>query len=114
LFGGPLMMLEPCEDRFYDAELLRIRGEVLLAGDPNTVADAEALFNQALELSRQQGARSLELRASTSLARLWQRSGRAAAARELVQACRSRFTEGHATADLIAAAQSCAVGVSAA
>jgi predicted ATPase len=108
LFGGPLMMLEPCEDRFYDAELLRIRGEVLLAGDPNTVADAEALFNQALELSRQQGARSLELRASTSLARLWQRSGRAAAARELVEACRSRFTEGHATADLIAAAQSCA------
>src|SRR6185369_2656837 len=95
LFGGALLVLESCEDRFFDAELLRVRGEVSLARSPTDSAAAETYFNDALALARSQGARALELRAATSLARLWQRTGRAAAGRELVQACRSQFVEGH-------------------
>jgi predicted ATPase len=98
-----LAMLDECEDRFFDADLTRVRGELLLAGAAPDVDGAEACFREAVELARRQGTRSLELRATMSLARLWQRSGRSAAARDLVSECLGWFTEGHATADLIAA-----------
>ena len=59
------------------AELLRAQGEWLLAqGAPGAAKAAEGLFNSALDLARQQGARAWELRAAISLTRLWQRSGR--------------------------------------
>jgi predicted ATPase len=108
LLGGPLVLLESCEDRLFDAELLRVRGDILLAKQPADIAGAESCFNDALALARSQRSLSLELRAATSLARLYRQTGRAVPGRDLVQACRSRFTEGHATADLLAADEFCA------
>jgi adenylate cyclase len=61
---------------------------------------AEACFQRALDVARRQGARSLELRAATSLARLWHRQGRRAEARDLLEPICMWFTEGFATADL--------------
>jgi predicted ATPase len=64
------------------------------------VAQAEACFQQALALARQQQAKSWELRAATSLARLWQRRGKRVEARELLALLYGWFTEGFDTADL--------------
>jgi len=64
---------------------------------------AEARLQQALEVARRQHARSWELRAAISLARLWQRQGRRREARELLSAVYGWFTEGFETADLRAA-----------
>jgi predicted ATPase len=66
----------------------------------NKLADSEVAFNQALQLARQQQARSWELRAATSLARLWGEQGRHAEARELLAPVYRWFTEGFDTADL--------------
>ena len=63
-------------------------------------AQAEACFHQALDVARQQQAKSFELRAATSLARLWQRQGKRTEARELLAPIYSWFTEGFDTADL--------------
>jgi predicted ATPase len=83
------------------AELLRIKGElVLLAGAPEAVATAEDHFRQALDWARRQGALSWELRAATSLARLWRDQHRVTEARALLGPVYGRFTEGFATADL--------------
>lgn len=65
----------------------------------------EACFRRALDVARRQGARSLELRAATSLARLWHRQGRRAEARDLLEPVYTWFTEGFATADLAEARQ---------
>ena len=56
---------------YYDAELHRLRAEILLDMDGNAVEEAEALLNQSLEIARRQEAKTFELRAATSLARLW-------------------------------------------
>ena len=61
---------------YYDAELHRLRAEILLDMDGNAVEEAEALFGQSLEIARRQEAKTFELRAATSLARLWQRQGK--------------------------------------
>ena len=90
---------EKSGERYCEAEIHRLRGELLLqsAGDP---AEAERCFGRALEVARQQEARSLELRAATSLARLWQGQGKADAARALLAPICDWFTEGFDTADL--------------
>jgi predicted ATPase len=62
--------------------------------------EAEACFQQALEIARRQQAKSLELRAATSLSRLWQQQGKRAEARELLAPVYGWFTEGFDTADL--------------
>jgi predicted ATPase len=86
------------------AELLRIKGELLLLeGAPNAAAAAEDHFRQALDWARQQGALSWELRAATSLARLRRNQGRPAEAAALLQPVYDRFTEGFTTSDLKAA-----------
>jgi adenylate cyclase len=82
---------------FWDAELLRLKGELLLSNDE---AEAETLFRRALELARGQEAKTLELRAATSLARLWQRQGKPAEARDLLRPVYHWFTEGFDTGDL--------------
>jgi predicted ATPase len=64
------------------------------------VARAEACFQQALAIARQQQAKSWELRAATSLARLWQQQGKRTEARELLAPIYGWFTEGFDTADL--------------
>jgi hypothetical protein len=82
-------------------ELLRVWGEIfLLRSSPAAAERAEDLFRQALDWARRQGARSWELRAATSLARLLRNQGRAADAQALLQPVYDQFTEGFETADL--------------
>jgi predicted ATPase len=97
---GGLAVLRNCEDAFSDADVLRAKGELLLAASPPDPAAAERCFLEAIELAGRQHARALELRAATSLARLWQRSGRVERARELLAPIHAWFTEGLHTADL--------------
>jgi predicted ATPase len=86
------------------AELLRIKGELLLLeGGLNAAAAAEDHFRQAVDWARRQTALSWELRAATSLARLWRDQARRKRALELLVLVYDRFTEGFATADLRAA-----------
>jgi predicted ATPase len=89
------------EEHWYLAELLRLRGELLLLEDaPGTTVSAELHFRQALDCARRQGTLSWELRAATSLARLWQAHARSEEARELLVPIYQRFTEGFDTSDL--------------
>jgi predicted ATPase len=95
---------ERTEERWVIAELLRIKGELLLLqGAPGAPAAAEGHFRQALDWARRQGALSWELRAATSLARLLSDQGRSADATALLQPVYDQFTEGFDTADLKAA-----------
>jgi predicted ATPase/class 3 adenylate cyclase len=92
------------EERWCLAELLRIKGElVLVEGAPKATVAAEDYFLQALDWAHRQGALSWELRAATSLARLWQQQARTADARGCLVPVYDRFTEGFETADLKAA-----------
>jgi DNA-binding SARP family transcriptional activator len=86
-------------ERWWDAELHRLRAELLLAGGADA-AEAEAGLTRALEIARGQQARSLELRAARALAGLWAGSGRTAEARELLAPVYSWFVEGLETPDL--------------
>jgi predicted ATPase len=84
---------------YYEAELYRLRG-VLLLQAAGSGDEAEPCFHQALDVARRQQAKSLELRAAMSLARLWQRQGKHAEAHELLAPVYGWFTEGFDTADL--------------
>ncbi|HEY1430397.1 MAG TPA: hypothetical protein VGF39_02005, partial [Stellaceae bacterium] len=91
------------EELWYMAELLRIKGELLLMRGASDGAAAENQFRQALDWARPQGALAWELRAATSLARLLRDEGRSADAKALLQPVYDRFTTGFSTADLKAA-----------
>jgi predicted ATPase/DNA-binding winged helix-turn-helix (wHTH) protein len=96
-----LALSENDEERWCVAELLRIKGELVLSEDEPAAAEAaEDHFGQALDWARRQGALSWELRAAASLARLWRDQNRTRAAREILAAVYDRFTEGFETADL--------------
>ena len=82
---------------FFDAELLRLKGEFLLSKDE---AEAESLFTHALEVARSQEAKLLELRVAMSLTRLWQKQGKKAEARALLVPVYDWFTEGFDNPDL--------------
>jgi predicted ATPase len=86
--------------RLYEAELYRLNGELLLQQAIPDAQAAEACFRQASEIARQQPAKSLELRVSMSLARLWQQQGKQTEAYELLAPLYGWFTEGFDTADL--------------
>jgi predicted ATPase/DNA-binding XRE family transcriptional regulator len=86
-------------ERWWDAELHRLRAELLLAGGA-AAAEAEAALRRALEIARGQQAKSLELRAAQALARLWAGSGRTSEAREVLAPVYASFTEGLETPDL--------------
>jgi predicted ATPase len=90
-------------ERFYEAELYRINGELLLKQSVADEQQAEACFQNALKVARGQSAKSLELRAAMSLSRLWQRQGKKTEARRLLAEIYGWFTEGFDTADLKAA-----------
>jgi predicted ATPase len=95
---------ERVEERWLFAELLRVKGELLLLqGGSGAAATAEDCFRQALDWARRQGALSWELRVATSLARLLGDQGRPADAMALLQPVYDRFTEGFDTVDLEAA-----------
>lgn len=87
-------------DHHIDAELQRLKGEALLGMAGNHAVQAEACFRHAIAISRRQRARSLELRAASSLARLWQGMGRREEARGLLEEVFNGFSEGLSTADL--------------
>lgn len=89
-------------ERFYEAELYRLRGELArLIADPGPARpSAEESLLKALEIAREQGAKALELRAALSLGRLWRAHGREADARRMVAEVHGAFTEGLDTVDL--------------
>jgi predicted ATPase len=103
-----LTLVEQTGERYYEAELHRQQGELLLQRVAKVHPDqgsqdqheAETCFQHALDVSRQQQAKSLELRAAMSLSRLWQRQGKRAQAHELLVEVYDWFTEGFDTADL--------------
>jgi predicted ATPase len=101
---GAIERSEQNEGHWAIAELLRVKGELLLLrGAPAAAAAAEDHFRQALGWARQQGALSWELRAATSLARLLRDQDRPADGMALLQPIYDRFTEGFDTSDLKAA-----------
>jgi predicted ATPase len=87
-------------ERYLEAELHRLKGELLLLRFAGNEAAAEACFLQALEVARRQKAKSWELPAAISLARLWQRKGKRSEARALLAGLYDWFTEGFDTATL--------------
>jgi hypothetical protein len=120
-----LLVVDQQRIRFNEAELHRLKGELLLRRaaekgiwhtDPHepmtpaeieaaspALVEAEACFRRALDVARRQQARSLELRAAMSLSRLWQQQGESEAAREVVAEIYKWFTQGLDTADIQAA-----------
>jgi predicted ATPase len=93
-------LVEQQEERWWEAEICRLQGVLLLQQPGTPQAEAEPWLQKALEVARRQEAKSLELRAAMSLARLWQQQGKRAEARELLASVYDWFTEGFDTADL--------------
>jgi predicted ATPase len=87
-------------ERNWEAEIHRRRGEILLMQQGQKVGEAEECFQQALDTARRQQAKSLELRATMSLSRLWQQQGKQGEARQMLADTYGWFTEGFDTADL--------------
>jgi predicted ATPase len=87
----------------YDAELYRLKGTLLLQQPSGNAEEAESCYHQAIQIAQEQSAKSWELRAATSLARLWQSQGKRDEARQLLGDVYDWFTEGFDTADLRAA-----------
>jgi len=82
------------EDLFWKAEIHRLKGELLLKQDHSNVAEAQSCFQRAVEIARNQSAKSLELRATTNLARLLAKQGRRDEARAMLAEIYDWFTEG--------------------
>ena len=96
-----LALVERTGERVAEAEIWRIKGELLLGiAAGNAQPEAESCYHQAIKIARQQNAKSWELRAAKSLARLWQRQGKTAAARQMLAEIYGWFTDGFGTADL--------------
>ncbi len=88
------------EERFYEAEIHRLKGELLLRQDHSKIAEAQSCFQRAIEIARNQSAKSLELRATMSLARLLAKQDHRDEARAMLSKIYIWFTEGFDTADL--------------
>ena len=93
-------VMDSTQERFYEAEVHRVQGTLVLAQAADQHAQAETCFQHALAIARRQQARSWELRAAMSLARLWQQQGKRAEAHALLAPIYGWFTEGFDTADL--------------
>jgi predicted ATPase len=92
--------VETTKERRWQAEVNRIAGEIALKSPEHDIAKAEAYFERALTLARQQQAKSWELRAAMSMARLWRDQGKRDEARDLLAPVYGWFTEGFGTLDL--------------
>ena len=92
--------VEKTNERWFEADIYRIAGMVALMSRQQDLAKAEAYFERALTVARQQQAKSWELRAATSMARLWRDQGKRKEARELLVPVYGWFTEGFDTVDL--------------
>jgi predicted ATPase len=95
-----LAAAEEHENRAFEAETHRLKGELLLRQDDTKVADAQSCFERAIEIAHKQNAKSFELRATMSLARLLAKMGRRDEARTMLAEVYNWFTEGFDTADL--------------
>ena len=95
-----MAVIERSGERFYEAEVHRLKGELLLVQDASNEAQAEQCFRAAIEISRKQHAKSWELRATTSLAQLLVKQGKRDEARTQLAEIYNWFTEGFDTADL--------------
>jgi predicted ATPase len=93
-------LVEQQEERWWEAEVYRLRGVMLLRQPGTSQAEAETWLQRALDVARRQEAKSLELRAAMSLSRLWQQQGKQSEARVLLAPIYDWFTEGFDTADL--------------
>jgi predicted ATPase len=93
-------IIERTGARSYEAEVHRLKGGLLLAQDASHAAQAEQSLRTAVEISRKQKAKSWELRATTSLARLLDKQGKREEARAMLAEIYNWFTEGFDTADL--------------
>jgi serine/threonine protein kinase/predicted ATPase len=98
-----LEIAEKNDDRCHEAELHRLKGELLLAESPDQMAAAEDCFRRAIETALRQQSNGWELRATISLARLWQRLGRQDDAHAALAAVYNTYTEGFTTPDLVEA-----------
>ena len=98
--GEAMTAVETTKERWCEAEVNRIAGEIALKSPEPDAAKAEAYFERALAVARQQQAKSWELRAAMSLARLWRDQGKVQQARELLAPVYGWFTEGFDTRDL--------------
>jgi len=92
--------IENSKERWWEAETNRVAGEIALKPPEPHAAKAETYFEHALAVARQQQAKSWELRAAMSLARLWRDQGKVQQARELLAPVYGWFTEGFDTRDL--------------
>jgi len=95
-----LALVDHTGERYWEAEIYRLKGDLLLQQAVPDMSQAEACFQQALTVARRQQAKSLELRTAMSLARLWQQRGKRAEARQLLAEVYGWFTEGFDTPDL--------------
>ena len=87
-------------ERWFEAELYRLRGQCLITDQEGAHAAAEACFQHAIDAAKEQQAKLWELRAATSLARLWRDQGKRPEARDLLAPLYGWFTEGFETQDL--------------
>jgi predicted ATPase len=100
MLADALTRVDTTGERWRDAELHRLQGELHLQQAVPDIAQVETCFQQARAVARRQHAKSLELRATMSLARLWQRQSKPKAAHDLLAPIYGWFTEGFDTADL--------------
>jgi predicted ATPase len=98
--GEVLTAVEATKERWCEAEVNRVAGEIALKSPEPDAAKAQVYFERALEVARQQQAKSWELRAAMSMARLWRDQGKRGEAHELLAPVYGWFTEGHDTLDL--------------
>jgi len=101
LWRKRLAQQEKNENRLYESEIHRLKGELLFRRGASTAAEAQNCFERAIVIARNQSAKSLELRAIMSLARLLEKQGRRDEARTMLAEIYGWFTEGFDTADLI-------------
>ncbi len=101
-----LAMMKHKGERMWEAELDRLKGELMLTQssvqrrESRVQKEAEECFQQAIEITRQQQAKSLELRVAMSLSRLWQQQGKKTEAHQMLADIYNWFTEGFDTKDL--------------
>jgi predicted ATPase len=95
-----LTLTDTTGERWYEPELYRLKGALLLQQSSDNHLEAETCFQQAIAIAQNQQAKSFELRAATSLARLWQQQGKRDEARQVLGDVYGWFTEGFDTADL--------------
>jgi predicted ATPase len=95
-----LTLVDTTGERVWEPELYRLKGELLLQQAADNQAEAENCFQQAIVIAQNQQAKSLELRATTSLAKLWQQQDKRKEAYDLLAPVYHWFTEGFDTADL--------------